>query len=70
MTVELLTEQQLECVSLKGGCTGSSVSTLVNMPQCCKSHVAAHILKASKYDQKMTQLQTADQPVAPRGRDH
>ena len=29
--------------SLKGGCTGSSDSTLVNMPHCWKSHVAAHL---------------------------
>ena len=27
-----------------GGCTGSSESTLVKMPQCWKSHVTAHIL--------------------------
>ena len=40
MTVKLLTEQQLECVSLKGGCTGSSESKLVKMPHCWKSHVA------------------------------
>ena len=30
-------------VSLKGGCTGSSESTFVKMPNCWKSHVAAHI---------------------------
>ena len=29
MIVELLTEQHLECLSLQGGCTGSSESTLV-----------------------------------------
>ena len=34
MSVELLTEHRLECESLKGGCTGSSVSTLVKMPHC------------------------------------
>ena len=42
MSVKLLTEHRLEFVSLKGGCTGSSESTLVKMPHCWKSHVAAH----------------------------
>ena len=42
MIVKLLTEQQLEFLSLKGSCTGSSASTLVKMPHCWKSHVAAH----------------------------
>ena len=44
MSVKLLTEHHLEFVSLKGGCTGSSDSTLVKMPHCWKSHVAAHKL--------------------------
>ena len=44
MTVELLTEHHLEFLSLKGGCTGSSESTLVKMPNCWKSHVMAHIM--------------------------
>ena len=44
MTVELLTEQYLELLSLKGGCIGSSESTLVKMPQGGKSHVAANLL--------------------------
>ena len=43
MSVMLLTEQHLEFLSLKGGCTGSSESTLVKIPHCWKSHVAAHI---------------------------
>ena len=42
MTVKLLAEQHLEFLSLKGF-TGSSESTLVKMPHCCKSHVTAHI---------------------------
>ena len=37
MSVKLLTEHHLECLSLKGGCTGSSESTLVKMPHCWKS---------------------------------
>ena len=42
MTVKLLTEHNLEFLSLKGGCTGSSESTLVKMPRW-KSHVTAHM---------------------------
>ena len=42
MSVKLLTEHHLKFLSLKGGCTGSSESTLVKMPHCWKSHVAAH----------------------------
>ena len=43
MSVKLLTEHHLEFLSLKGGCTGSSESTLVKMPHCWKPHVAAHM---------------------------
>ena len=43
MTVKPLTEHHLEFLSLTGGCTGSSESTLVKMPHCWKSHVAAHM---------------------------
>ena len=32
MSVKLLTEHHLEFLSLKGGCTSSSESTLVKMP--------------------------------------
>ena len=44
MSVKLLTQQHLEFMSLKGGCTGSSESTLVKMPHCWQSCVAAHML--------------------------
>ena len=44
MIVKLLTEYHLEFLSLKGGCRGSSESTLVKMSNCCKSHAAAHLL--------------------------
>ena len=44
MIVKLLTENYLEFLSLKGGCTGSSESTLVKMPHCWKSHVTAQLL--------------------------
>ena len=43
MRVMLLIEHYLEFLSLKGGCTGSSESTLVKMTHCSKSHVAAQI---------------------------
>ena len=43
MTVKLLTEHHLEFLSLKGGCKGSSESTLVKMPHCWKSHAMAHL---------------------------
>ena len=44
MTVKLLTEDNLESLSFKGGCTGSSESTLVKMTHCWKSHVLAHAI--------------------------
>ena len=42
MIVKLLTEHHLEFLSLKGGCRGSSESTLVKMSNCWKSHATAH----------------------------
>ena len=44
MTVKLLTEQHLEFLSLKGGCTGLSESILVKMLDGWKSHVTAQLL--------------------------
>ena len=44
MILRLLTEHHLKILSLKGDFTGSSESTLVKMPHCWKSHVAAHLL--------------------------
>ena len=44
MTVKLLTEQYLEFLSLTGGSTDLSESTLVKMPHCWKSHVTAHVI--------------------------
>ena len=43
MLVKLLTEHHLEFLSLKGGCTDSSESTLVKMSYCWKSHALGHI---------------------------
>ena len=48
MIVKLLTNHNLEFLSLKGGCTGLSASTLVKMPHCLKSHVAAQLWKDVK----------------------
>ena len=46
MSAKLLTEQHLEFLSLKGGCTGSSESTLVKMPYCWKSHALAQMVNS------------------------
>ena len=43
ISVRLLTEHHLRFLILKGGCTGSSESTLVKMSHCWKSHVTAHM---------------------------
>ena len=48
MIVKLLTEHHLKFVSLKGGCRGSSESTIVKMSNCWKSHALAHIYKNVK----------------------
>ena len=44
MIVKLLTQLHLEILSLKGGWTGSSESTLVKMSNCWKSHALAQIV--------------------------
>ena len=49
MIVKLLTEHHLTLLSLTEGCTGSSESTLVKMPHCWKSHVAAHFCLISMF---------------------
>ena len=41
LTVMLLTEQHLEFLIFRGGCTGLTESTHVKMPPCWKSLVAA-----------------------------
>ena len=54
ITIKLL---NLGYLSLKGGCTGSSESTLVKMAHCWKSHVRAHfIYRKSKLLVKHTTL--------------
>ena len=41
MSAKLLTEHHLEFLRLRGGCKGSSESTLVKIPHCWKSHATA-----------------------------
>ena len=43
MNIKLMTEHHLEFLSLTGGCTGSSESTLVKMLHCLKSRAMAHV---------------------------
>ena len=43
MTVKLLSEHDLEFLTLTGSCTGVSESTHVKMPHCWESHVKAHL---------------------------
>ena len=46
MSVKLLNEHHLEFLSLKGGSTGPSESTLVKMPHCWKPHaMALHMIQ-------------------------
>ena len=49
MVIKLLNEHHLEFLSLKGGCRGSSESTLVKMSNCWKSHAGAHLLKKGAF---------------------
>ena len=59
MTLRPLSEHHLEFLSLKGGCTGSSESTLVKIPHFWKSRVAAHVYLTMVLDFKvMVQSET------------
>ena len=49
MTLKLLTEHDLEFLSLNGGCTGSSESIHVKMPHCWKSHVTGQMMPAFQF---------------------
>ena len=48
MIVKLLIEHQLDFLSLKGVCRGSSESIPVKMPHCWKSHALAHLIMVSR----------------------
>ena len=43
MIVKLLAKHHLEFLNLRGGCRGSSESTLVKMSNCWKSHALAQL---------------------------
>ena len=45
INVKLLTKPHLKFLSLNGGCTGLSESTLVKIPHCWKSHDTAQLLE-------------------------
>ena len=68
MTVKLLTEHHLEFLSFKGGCTGLSMSTLVEMPHCLKSHVVAQLWASTRENMfsGIANNKGADQPAHPR----
>ena len=57
MSVKLLTEQCLELPRLKGGYTGSSEATFVEMPQCWKSRVTAHMFMSTSLTFELKILQ-------------
>ena len=50
MSVKLLTEHNLEFLSLKGGCTDSSEYTLVKMPHYWKWHFTALLCSRISHD--------------------
>ena len=58
MSVKLLTEHHLEFLSLKGGSTGSSDSTLVKIPYCWKSY-GPRRKKAGIWGLRTTKVQTS-----------
>ena len=57
MIVKLQTEHHLEFLSSKGGCKGSSESTLVKMYNCWKSDAAAHLITGLKMEQNYKEKQ-------------
>ena len=65
MIVKLLTEHHLEFLRLKGGCRGSSESTLAKLSNCWKSHAAAHFIKLWIWDHKWpNQMSSGAWPVS------
>ena len=71
MNVKLLTEHNLEFLSLKGGCIGWSEAKLVKMPHCRKSHVTAHLdFVAGKSDNWHASYDHQDQHAHPHSLNH
>ena len=56
MIVNLLTEHHFEFPSVKGGCRGSSESTLVKISNCLKSHAAAQNYLISNFKKNNTTI--------------
>ena len=57
MSDKLLTEHQLEFLSLKGGCTGSSESTFVKMQHCyVGNHMPRLIYENNRLEEGLGQL--------------
>ena len=57
---KLLTEHRLEFVSLKGGCTGSSESTLVKMRHCVAAQFMIYWLRTDAYDSYLGEKENSD----------
>ena len=65
MIVKLLIEHHFEFLSLKGGCRGSSESTLVKMSNCWKSHATAqmYLHPIMKHTKKLHSLALVDDVI-------
>ena len=64
LTVKLLTENHLEFLSIKEGCTGSSESTFVKTPHCWKSRCGSYMYIWMHYDKIMQIIASnADQDI-------
>ena len=59
MTLKLLTEQHLQFLSLNEGCSDSSESTLIKVPHCWKSHVAAQLCIDGSNKETVRKVETA-----------
>ena len=62
MIVKLLAEHNLEFLSLKRGCRGSSESKLVKMPHCWKSHATTHLRNESEKCSKFEDIYRIHSP--------
>ena len=60
MSAKLLTEHRLEFVSLTGGCTGSSESTLVKMRHCVAAQFMIYWLRTDAYDSYLGETSTTN----------
>ena len=68
MSVKLLTEHHLEFLSLKGGFTGWSESTLVKPPHCWKSHVTAQFISIYRTIHSVVIEMSSGQTIGKRNR--